>query len=97
MLKRVLALLLLSIFLAPHAGKLFHHHHHRVENSCHQDHSSISEVCLVCNFELCAFKTGKSIISSQPERHFTNYLVPAIPSLVSFTGAFSFLLRAPPC
>jgi hypothetical protein len=96
-LKRIISVLLLFVFLAPYVGKTIHHHNTRHDLiSHHHENRVISENCLICNFEFCAFSIAKQPVFNQPERLISKYLFLLFLEKISITSSYSFLLRAPP-
>jgi hypothetical protein len=87
----------LLIFLVPFTEKFLHDHHdafstHFIENG----NSHVSEVCPVCNYELCASAPDQQQLPEQLLLLLDQFQLTNIQVSELTVVRYSFLLRAPP-
>lgn len=96
-LKKILALILLALFLTPTVVKVEHHHEHFVCSAKNEKHLHLyRDKCPVCSFEFSIFSFSgdkEAVTRTQYSDAWLNTYQPAdFPVFLNF----SFSLRAPP-
>jgi len=93
---KILPAIFILIFLAPLAGKSFHHHDEHRTTLPVTDGLVLENICPVCQYEICSFDVqvrhdaGQSVVF-QDIILVDLYKAPITPRI-----SLSFLLRAPP-
>jgi hypothetical protein len=95
--RSVIPVFLLILFLIPFGEKLFHVHHDTFSSVINNDGSSrISEICPVCNYELCASTPEKQQLPEKQLILLENSIISNVETPELASPEYSFLLRAPP-